>query len=461
MAAFSSLTFLVSTIYVLLTTLCAPGICVETADLLPSFRLPQTLPSDFAIEYPDAVVNVTDPEATGGRTIAIPLPPKVSSSSDQLSAQMLSTEALSDERQQLADSHREFLKTSLPALLSQFGVPDDQINAKVNEGIPLLMDFYNDMTRGDQDPTTQADQAPTTQGGQDLATRSMLVERGLLSLFGDIGCSIAAAAVGVPLILSARTAFAILNIGRGTSVTDDQNFYINPVHGDIATSAPVKIYYAAHRPPFFYAYATTFNKDVYVQPKSDHDPTFENVVRLLLHEIEHVQQYRDFGYSVTLFAYKYAFQICKYKYNNAPLENDARAKENAAYDLLDDPVGQWFHRIWSDRSLKSTLGFPTQVRRKTVRVQPCGEALELPFQQGVLQIRLGDGYRVYNSWELNNHDPTRPFQPYQFNLPPPPACPTSTTSSVRATPTRRPIGCSVGCNLRICPRFCMPESIEN
>jgi hypothetical protein len=56
---------------------------------------------------------------------------------------------------------------------------------------------------------------------------------------------------------------------------------------------------------------------------------FEMTTRVLLHELEHVIQYRDQGYNIPLFGLKYLFGWCKagMSYSNIPQEVQARQWE--------------------------------------------------------------------------------------------------------------------------------------
>ncbi|KAI9796927.1 MAG: hypothetical protein M1833_005873 [Piccolia ochrophora] len=395
---------LVHALIVVVTVLLAQ--CVHAAaPSLPDFRLPAKLEPDFANRYPNAIVNVSSNLVTQGRTIAIPLPPKTVGPASKF-----------------RETQAEFLKTSLPSLLTQFNVPSDQIPEKVNKGIPLLMEFY----------AALADDKP-------LERRSSLVRRNIFDdigdFFGDIGCSIATTAVGVPLFLYSAAVFSLENAGNGQKVTDTQNFFFNPIVGDIALSGPATVYYKAVRSVGFNREevgGTTFNRDIYTKHEKSNDPTdpkFRDLTNLLLHELAHVQQYRARNYNLVTYAHEYAFQLCKHGYSNMRLEKQAEAVEGDA-DKLFDGDGRWFFNIWQAKGLRPSLGFPKQAHFATLDVKPCGRAIELPFENGVLQIKVGEGYRTFTSAEINTRQaaqcatqppcPKRKIRRDPNPLPPPP-----------------------------------------
>jgi hypothetical protein len=82
----------------------------------------------------------------------------------------------------------------------------------------------------------------------------------------------------------------------------------------------------------------TFLKNVYVTSgrftsaaASATHPRFRDLTRLLLHEIQHVKQYRDMNYDLNAFALKYNFQICKAGFDSSHPEKLPLEKE--AYDI--------------------------------------------------------------------------------------------------------------------------------
>jgi hypothetical protein len=208
--------------------------------------------------------------------------------------------------------------------------------------------------------------------------------------------------------------FSAENNGLSVPVSDDQNFFIYPVHGDIATSGPVRMFYQATRSIFFNTnevQGTTFNRDVYTAhqiARTGNDPNFVwNIQNILLHELTHVLQYRDDGYNLNTYAIEWLFQLCKDGYPNGPgapgmaLEVEAFGNQNAVDDLLQSP-GFEFYQIWSSRNLAygtNGLGFPVQRSFATLIGDPRGTILELWFQYGFMQIIPQTSFRTFNSAE--------------------------------------------------------------
>ncbi|KAI9892877.1 MAG: hypothetical protein M1814_001036 [Vezdaea aestivalis] len=372
--------FLIIYTYFYLAILTVPGYALSGATFAP-FRLPTVLPSNFALAFPAAVHNISDPVATYGRNLAIPLP----------------TFDLLNITGDYYTSAAQFMKSSLPGILAQFGIPADQIADKTAQGIPVLVDALHTFTPGSP--------------GKLNAKRSLNpdhVRRGLGSIFGDIACGIAAAIVGPIAFLYSATVFAAENDGNDVGLSDDQQFFVYPVHGDIATSAPVKIYYRATRSVGFArdeVIGTTFNKKFYTylgNAATRNDPRFVFMTKnVLLHEFAHVLQYKRYNYDLVAYGDKYAFELCKDGYNNMFLENEARSKENAADQLLLDQRGRQFFDVWSGNNLVGRLGFPTATIYTTVSGDPRGLIIELSFQRGLIQIISDTSFRTFTNSEIS------------------------------------------------------------
>ena len=93
------------------------------------------------------------------------------------------------------DRSQKILQQSLPQILQQFNVPGDQIQGRVNEGIPLFINGIQDLLNSDQP-------------GSHLRRRGILDD-----IFGwakDAGCALVAAG-GLPLFLLAAADFTAEN----------------------------------------------------------------------------------------------------------------------------------------------------------------------------------------------------------------------------------------------------------
>ena len=157
-------------------------------------------------------------------------------------------------------------------------------------------------------------------GGDDLPA---FQKRSFWGVFGTAICGLFATSFHGWFLLAAADFRAINHDPR--TLTEDQNFFIYPVHGDIATSGPVSVYWQATRAAFFNLFGaagTTFNRDVYVLDEflsvgsyTDFDKQFVSGIITLTHEITHVLQYRQDGYDLPDYAYDYLFQYCKARFS--------------------------------------------------------------------------------------------------------------------------------------------------
>lgn len=242
----------------------------------------------------------------------------------------------------------------------------------------------------------------------DLAIRSIWSDIG--GFFGDVGCGILAASVGVPAFLYSAAIFAAENHGASTSLNADQQFFTFPVHGDIANTGPVRMFYQATRAIGFDKDAvkgTTFNRDVYTalpNALNGADPVFKYLIKnVILHELSHVLQYKDLGYNLVRFADKYSFEVCKDGYWNMWLEKQARASQNMVDALLVDNDGWQFYVAWATRNLgfgTYGLGYPTVRTYVRLPADPRGPIIELPFQHGLLQVIPRSSFRVFTADEI-------------------------------------------------------------
>ena len=147
-----------------------PGITLLNPDLLP---IKDVLP-------PDNLFQITDPVKTKGISLTIKFP-----------IDLFITPQLS-----FKDRSQKVLQQSLPQILQQFNVPADQIQGRVDQGIPLLIN-------GIQDPLSD-----------DPSAHSPLARRNILDTIGgwakDAGCALVAAG-GLPLFLLAAADFTASN----------------------------------------------------------------------------------------------------------------------------------------------------------------------------------------------------------------------------------------------------------
>lgn len=147
-----------------------PGITLLNPDLLP---IKDVLP-------PDNLFKITDPIQTKGISLAIKFP------IDLFVIPQLS----------FKDRSKKVLEQSLPQILQQFNVPVDQIQGRVDQGIPLLINGIQELL------------------SDDPSAHSPLARRNILDTIGgwakDAGCALVAAG-GLPLFLLAAADFTASN----------------------------------------------------------------------------------------------------------------------------------------------------------------------------------------------------------------------------------------------------------
>ena len=168
------------------------------------------------LQFPNGKVEVQDAELTNGLRLMIPIPAKPAVS------------------QSFEDITSDVLRANMPSVMAQLGVPADKVQGKVTQGIPLIQEALRAALNGQ----TPADGA--------LAGRRSLFRRGFWDAVGDflkdIGCSAFAAPATIGFLAYA-TAFSEMNSGRGRQISDHENFFVYPVHGDVATSGMSTPYY--------------------------------------------------------------------------------------------------------------------------------------------------------------------------------------------------------------------------
>lgn len=293
-------------------------------------------------------------------------------------------------------SSLDAIYAALPAVLKDVGVPSQDIAAKVLRAAPLF------------DSALQALLA-----GQDLQnfSPSGLSKRGI---FGDIwdfivgvgegiGCSTFATGA-LPGYLASAGLFAAGN-SAGSLTTTDQNYFISALLGDLYKDN-LRVIYRAWRPPGFgSADGTTYNKNMYIQhPQRDFSPIsgFKTTMHLVLHEAVHVKQYKNLGYSLTIFGLKYLYDYCAngFSYNKIPFEVEAYAKYDDVNNLLIDYTGQTFFKIWKKQYLLGALGYPNAQTYTTWQTSP-KYIYQLSFEKGYLQLTDGSCYRILSSSDLS------------------------------------------------------------
>lgn len=110
----------------------------------------------------------------------------------------------------------------------------------------------------------------------------------------------------------------LLNLGGGRAITPDQQYFLNPVHGE---DRGVQVHYnAIFGPGFENAAGVTFGRRIYLRGDSWtsnastpllQDTAFRRMTKLLLHEFMHVKQYEGYEYDDAKFGVGYMKGYCK------------------------------------------------------------------------------------------------------------------------------------------------------
>lgn len=120
-----------------------------------------------------------------------------------------------------------------------------------------------------------------------------------------------AASSTIPGYLLYADLFSVQNaFSTSYPTSQDQDFYIYPLHGPISHNDDIRVYYRANFPPGFgNAAAVTIGRVIYtresVSSRIYGDTRFNAATKLLLHEFTHSKQYQALGYNLQLFGLKY------------------------------------------------------------------------------------------------------------------------------------------------------------
>ncbi|KAL8929845.1 MAG: hypothetical protein Q9208_000989 [Pyrenodesmia sp. 3 TL-2023] len=339
-------------------------------------------------------------ELTAGKTIKLQLP-----SLDILAASRGAGGAGGDFDRRMTD----VLNRSVPQALREFGIVDDG-HRLADEGVPLLKSAVEGILSGDTGALVKKRRGEVGPRGS-----------GFWDWVKGAGCAVFATAA-LPAYLVAAADLAVAN-GDGQRLNQDLMYHTFPVHGDLALSAPVTVYYQAVRPPAMHnAAGITMNRDVYIinpptpsftwQQYNDIYPQFLDLVKLLRHELQHVKQYHENSYNLVTYAHRYLFAFCTAgSYSNSPLEQAAVQQEHASNtELVPYSVSVRFFLVWRTFGLIGSLGYPTEEHHH----QPGGSGIgttvyEKTFKSGVLQLRdqEPDGtycFRTFSTEEIYTRD---------------------------------------------------------
>jgi hypothetical protein len=212
----------------------------------------------------------------------------------------------------------DIVHQSLPYLLQEFGIDSSEIQALVDEAIPLIHQGIIDAVSGSDDDVSAEDREVIVLDifswiGKVISKAANIVQSGA----ANVGCGIWSAAA-TPAFVGGAYLFEAINFNDpGVPTSDDQDFYIFPVHSSISHDDNINVYYNAKFPWPIPARrsAITWGKNIYVKTygaeSADRtDVNFEYITRRMLHELTHVRQFKSLGYITPAFGAKYLFQHC-------------------------------------------------------------------------------------------------------------------------------------------------------
>lgn len=233
------------------------------------------------------------------------------------------------------DLHKQSLEEALPFLLDQYAIPHDKVKALIDSGVPVLNDALLALLSGgsnstDLDARLQARifglekvvhwvEKAVDEVGDALGDAAKAVKNAVVNAAQDVGCGIFASST-LPGYLLYADLFRVQNaFSTSYPTSQDQDFYIYPLHGPISHNDNIRVYYRANFPPGFgNAAAVTMGRVIYtresVSSRTYGDARFNAATKLLLHEFTHSKQYQALGYNLSLFGLKYLFEYCKVRF---------------------------------------------------------------------------------------------------------------------------------------------------
>ncbi|KAL8831905.1 MAG: hypothetical protein Q9170_005098 [Blastenia crenularia] len=293
------------------------------------------------------------------------------------------------------------LQTTLPITLKQLNVDAAQISALASEGVPLLVEAITAVQSGLSLPDTASDLVRRgffSKIGRWIKKVVTAIIQTVIAIIEHQECAMFSA-LALPGYMIADVAFATINgfpINPGVSTTLDEDYFINPLNGPVSHDDNIRIFYDANfLPGFGAADAATFGKLIYVRgPRSATiantpllgDRAFRKNTKTILHEFQHVQQYRDLGYVNPLFGARYLFDYCTAgnNYTENVLEKEAYATQELVDGLLDDNIGTQFFDKWKNNNWAAPFGLPT--KRNYTDYQGLPGQYYLPFENGGIPL---------------------------------------------------------------------------
>jgi hypothetical protein len=213
---------------------------------------------------------------------------------------------------------RDIVLQSLPYLLQEFGIDSSEIQALVDEAIPLIHQGVIDAVSGsDDDVSTKGQEVIVLDIFSWIAKVISKAANIVQSGAANVGCGVWSAAAA-PVFTGGAYLFEAVNSNHpGVPTSDDQDFYVFAMHGSLSHVDNIGVHYNASFPWPIPAgrSAITWGKDIYVKTYGAESGdrmsvNFEYITRLMLHELTHVKQFKSLGHITPAFGAKYLFQHC-------------------------------------------------------------------------------------------------------------------------------------------------------
>lgn len=159
---------------------------------------------------------------------------------------------------------------------------------------------------------------------------------------------------------------------------------------------------------------TTFGRNIYFPDEATTSfaegqaAAFEFMTTNLIHELQHVKQYKQRGYNLHSFGLDYIYDWCYHGgYEKIPVEVEAYAIQKLMKDILPfSPAtrkGNEFFQVWRTQKLGPTLGNPTQQTFSVIPALAANPPIltrELTFQKGIMQISDTTCFRTFSTFEI-------------------------------------------------------------
>ncbi|KAI9781726.1 MAG: hypothetical protein M1839_005719 [Geoglossum umbratile] len=291
---------------------------------------------------------------------------------------------------------------SLPAILAEYNTTGN-IDNLTAEAVPIFGEILEGIFEDEAQPGEEEPDDGILKRSSSLSRRRLRdkIKKKLKEWFGKagvaVGCSVTAATLQ-PAYLAAFATFEAKNPVPGDKVTQDQMFFLYPVHGDLPVDSRTRIWYKAHWvvARWWTSDGVTMGRRMYIRERKRDAGTEKwfDQTQLLVHEFVHTGQYKKVGYRRLAFSRRYLYHLCKAGFNEKKnkMEAEAYGRQDDVDTLLYDRWGRELFHKWSGNNLYDTLGYPvwTKYQNETSPKKPKIDdplIVELKFQKGRLQVK--------------------------------------------------------------------------